>query len=513
MNGQVLGDRYEIQQQLGKKAGRRTLLARDLLTGEMVVVKLLSFSSDFEWDDLKLFEREAETLKKIAHPSIPRYLDYFEVNSSNIKGFALVQTYIPAQTLEQYIKAGRTFTEAEVKQIAKALLKILIYLHEQKPPTIHRDIKPSNILLTNRSGNSVGQIYLVDFGSVQTVAAGEGGTMTVVGTYGYMPPEQFGGRTVPASDLYSLGATLIYLVTGTQPADLPQKDLRIQFEQAAILSSTFTEWLKWMSEPRLERRLSSAREALAALEHPLLLQHPYPKEMHLTDWIRGTWYWNGYYWISKVQEQQTQVVPQKFNRTQESGRHSLTMKMTKPAGSKIILEKDENSLDILIPPTGFQPSMTFMVLFAISWNSFILFWTINALAAPFPANIPFALFSLPFWGAGFQMLSWILFPLFRRTRLRLNQEKIAFSWDFFGLKFNRVASARTQHITKLVYLPKTFTTNSEGNRVEIPPQLIIWAGVHKYQLGGSHGPIKSEPEIEWLAHELSNWLGLPLTQD
>ncbi|MGH8002826.1 MAG: serine/threonine protein kinase, partial [Brasilonema sp.] len=70
MNGQVLGDRYEVQQQLGKKAGRRTLLARDLLTAEMVVVKLLSFNSDFEWDSLKLFEREAETLKKIAHPSI-----------------------------------------------------------------------------------------------------------------------------------------------------------------------------------------------------------------------------------------------------------------------------------------------------------------------------------------------------------------------------------------------------------------------------------------------------------
>jgi serine/threonine protein kinase len=508
MNDQVLGDRYEIQQQLGKKAGRRTLLARDLVTGEMVVVKLLSFSSDFEWEDLKLFEREAETLKKIAHPSIPRYLDYFEINSSNIKGFALVQTYIPAQTLDEYIKAGRTFTEAEVKQIAKALLTILIYLHEHKPPTIHRDIKPSNILLTNRSGNSVGQIYLVDFGSVQTVAASEGGTMTVVGTYGYMPPEQFGGRTVPASDLYSLGATLIYLVTGTQPADLPQKDLRIQFEQAAILSPILTEWLRWMIEPSLERRLSSAREALAALEHPLLLQQQHSEQINLTDRKRGIWYWDGQHWTSKDQE-----ILQKLNTKSESGRHNLTLKMTKPAGSTITLKKDESSFDILIPPTGFQPSMTFMVLFAISWNSFILFWTISALTAPFPINIPFALFSLPFWGAGFQMLSWILFPLFRRTRLRLNREKIAFIWDFFGLKFNRVASAPTQDITKLVYLPKTFKTDSHGNRVEILPQLIIWAGVHKYQLGGAHGCLKSEPEIEWLAHELSDWLGLPLTQE
>lgn len=117
-------------------------------------------------------------------------------------------------------------------------------------------------MLTNRSGNCVGKLYLVDFGSVQTVAAFEGGTMTVVGTYGYMPPEQFGGRTVAASDLYSLGATLIYLVTGTHPADLPQKDFQIQFEQAANLSPALSDWLKWMTEPSLDRRLSSANEAL-----------------------------------------------------------------------------------------------------------------------------------------------------------------------------------------------------------------------------------------------------------
>ncbi|TAF20571.1 MAG: serine/threonine protein kinase, partial [Nostocales cyanobacterium] len=167
VNGQVLGDRYEVQQQLGKKSGRRTLLTRDLVTGDLVILKLLAFGSDFEWDDLKLFEREAQTLKSLSHPSIPQYLDYFEVKSSKYQGFALVQTYIPAQTLDQHLQAGRTFTEADVKEIAKAVLEILVYLHELHPPVIHRDIKPSNILLTERSGNSVGKVYLVDFGSVQ----------------------------------------------------------------------------------------------------------------------------------------------------------------------------------------------------------------------------------------------------------------------------------------------------------------------------------------------------------
>ncbi len=196
---QILGDRYEVQQQLAKKAGRRTLLARDLETQELVVVKLLTFGSDFEWNDLKLFEREAETLKALTHPCIPRYLNFFELDSANGKGFALVQTYVAGKSLEEHLKAGRTFSEAEIKQLAKALLSILIYLHGQKPPVIHRDIKPSNILLTARSGDSAAQVYLVDFGSVQTLAAREGGTMTIVGTYGYMPPEQFGdGGQAPA---------------------------------------------------------------------------------------------------------------------------------------------------------------------------------------------------------------------------------------------------------------------------------------------------------------------------
>ncbi|MEC4817039.1 MAG: serine/threonine-protein kinase [Scytonema sp. PMC 1069.18] len=513
MNGQVLSERYEIQQQLGKKAGRRTLLARDLLTGELVVVKLLSFSSDFEWDDLKLFEREAETLKTLSHPSIPCYLDYFEINSSHIKGFALVQTYIPAKSLEEYINAGRTFTEAEVIQIAKAILKILIYLHGHKPPTIHRDIKPSNILLTNRSGNSVGRIYVVDFGSVQTAASGDGGTMTVVGTYGYMPPEQFGGRTVSASDLYSLGATLIYLVTGRHPADLPQKDFRIQFEDAANLSPAFTKWLQWMTQPSLERRLNSASQALSALQHPLLLHEPHPQEITLTDWIQENWYWDGKNWQSKALQQHANKLVQKPHRSGETLSSSLTLKVSKPTGTKIKLTKDEDLLEIITPPPGFQPSMAFMVLFAIAWNSFILFWTINALAAPFPANIPFALFSLPFWGAGFQMMAGILFPLFRRSLLHLDRFSIRFMWDFLGFKFNRAPKTATQDITKLVYIPKTLTTDSEGNRFEVSSQLILWAGVHKYQIGGRRGLTESEPEIEWLAHELSSWLGVPITRD
>jgi serine/threonine protein kinase len=462
MIGEIFKARYKIEQQLGKKAGRRTLLAKDVVTSELVVVKLLAFSSDFEWDDLKLFEREAETLKSLSHPLIPRYVDYFEVNTPNIKGFALVQSYIPAQTLEQYLQSGRTFTETEVKQVAKTVLEILIYLHELYPPVIHRDLKPSNILLGERSGNSVGQVYLVDFGSVQTVLATEGGTRTVVGTYGYMPPEQFGGRTVTSSDLYSLGATLIYLVTGTHPADLPQKDFRIQFESVVGLSSGFTRWLKVMVEPQLEGRFNSARVALQALEE------------------------------SKAP---TNI--------------SSSLVSTQPVGSRIKLTKNWQKLEIFIPPLGFQPSMVFTGLFAIAWNAFILFWTIGALSAPFPVNLPFALFSLPFWGVGSFMVYTLLLNLLGNIRLHLDDQKISFSQELFGFKFYRPRPAPRSSISKLVYTKKHWTKDAEGSRTEVPAQLEIWAGVQKYQLGNSSA-IQSEAELEWLAHELSDWLDMPI---
>ncbi|MEA5516124.1 serine/threonine-protein kinase [Nodularia sp. UHCC 0506] len=461
--GDSFASRYEVQQLLGKKSGRRSLLARDQVTGELVVIKLLSFNSDFEWDDLKLFEREAKTLKSLSHPAIPRYLDYFDVNSPNIKGFALVQSYISAQTLEQYLQTGRTFTEAEVKQVATALLEILIYLHGLHPPVIHRDLKPSNILLGERSGNSVGQVYLVDFGSVQTVLAAEAGTRTVVGTYGYMPPEQFGARTVPASDLYSLGATLIYLITGNHPADLPQKDFRIQFEQVAHLSPGLTRWLQWMTEPSLERRPSSAAAALKALNESEL------------------------------------KIPYAIN-------------IVKPLGSKIQLKRNSDYLEILIPPVGFKPSMLFTGLFAIFWNFFILFWTIGALSAPFPFNLPFALFSLPFWGAGFFMISTLLMGLFGNIRLTLDDQQIALRYELLGLKFYRPRPSPKESITKLVYIPRHITKNSDGDKTIVAAQLEIWAGVQKYHLGINSSAIQSEAELEWLSHELSDWLGMEITR-
>lgn len=267
---QILQNRYQIQRQLGNNGVRQTWLATDLqatdVDNSLVVVKLLAFGGTVQWDDLKLFEREAQILKQLNYPRIPRYLDYFCVDDRTL-WFGLVQEYIPGESLKEQLNAGKRFSQKQVRKIAVEILKILMYLHELNPTVLHRDIKPSNLIWGENN-----HIYLVDFGAVQDKAAKEGVTFTVVGTYGYAPMEQFGGRAVPASDLYALGASLIHLLTGTAPSDLPVQELRIQFTDRVNLNSGFVSWLQKLLEPAPEQRFATAREALEALNNGLALK-------------------------------------------------------------------------------------------------------------------------------------------------------------------------------------------------------------------------------------------------
>jgi serine/threonine protein kinase len=442
MSSKILAERYELQRQLGKQTGRQTLLARDLQTRKLVVIKQLFLGSDFEWQDLKLFEREAETLKTLDHPAIPRYLDYVEIDEHDSKGFALVQTYVKGKTLEEHLKAGRTFSEIEVKELAKSLLAILSYLHKQNPPVIHRDIKPSNILLHSRSGNSVGQIYLVDFGSVQNQAAKFGGTITVVGTYGYMAPEQFGGRSVPASDLYGLGATLIYLVTGLHPTELPQQDLRIQFaDRVTHLNPNLIDWLEWMTEPSLGKRLSSAKEAWRSLKNPRPLKK--------------------------------------------------TPMVLEPSGSDIRLIENSEFIEIVIPPEGVSFGLITLFSAAVAANLTLLVRFVHG-------GIDAQLFSIA-GSLSVAVAVMFLFSTFRKLRLRIDRQQISSTSHLLGLKWNySIEPSPTQDICQL-----------EIEQIESKvSQIVIQAGNQKYKLGVKQG--LSESEIEWLATELSQWLGVKI---
>lgn len=260
----ICQNRYQLIQQLGENQGRQTWLASDLSHQNQVVVKLLAFSPQMEWEQLKLFEREAEVLQGLDHPKIPKYRDYFSLEKEEGDGlcwFGLVQDFIPGISLQQLITQGKKFTESQIKDIATQVLEILIYLHELAPPILHRDIKPSNLLLGEDN-----QIYLLDFGAVQNQGAVEGVTFTVVGTTGYAPLEQFWGKAVPASDLYALGATIIHLLTGISPTDLPQEKLRIKFADRVSVNRAFVKWVEGMTEPDPHQRYQTALSALEDLK-------------------------------------------------------------------------------------------------------------------------------------------------------------------------------------------------------------------------------------------------------
>ncbi|MEL4895179.1 serine/threonine protein kinase [Crocosphaera sp. Alani8] len=263
---QIFCDRYQLSQCLANNAGRQTWLAKDIISSQnqSVIVKLLAFHPEMHWDDYKLFEREGDVLKQLNHPKIPNYKDYFTIEKNteaSLCWFGLVQDYIPGKTLQQVLEEGEHLTEEQVNNIAVQVLEILQYLHNFESPILHRDIKPSNLILTEDE-----EIYLVDFGAVQNAAAIEGVTFTVVGTTGYAPLEQLWGKAVPASDLYGLGATLIHLLTGVSPVNLPQDNLKIQFSDRLSIDTFFVKWIERLIDPDLNTRFKSAKEALISLE-------------------------------------------------------------------------------------------------------------------------------------------------------------------------------------------------------------------------------------------------------
>ncbi|MDE5091143.1 MAG: serine/threonine-protein kinase [Trichodesmium sp. St18_bin3_1_1] len=269
----ILRDRYKIIKPIGKGGFGVTFLAKDIsLPGAPIcVIKELRPSST-KASELemarKLFQREAETLGKIGHhPQVPRLLDYFEWK----KRFHLVQEYVSGLTLKQEVKKQGIFTEEQGKKFLIEVLSVIDYIHTQG--VIHRDIKPTNIIRRSEDGHLV----LIDFGAVkdhvnQTYISGGTGetafTNISIGTSGFAPPEQVLLRPVYASDIYALGVTTIFLLTGKTPNNLGYNQVNgeILWHSQVNVSDMFREILKKMLEVSVEYRFQSAEELLAALK-------------------------------------------------------------------------------------------------------------------------------------------------------------------------------------------------------------------------------------------------------
>lgn len=210
----VLQNRYEIIKILGVGGMGAVYLARDRrfsgVTKPCAVKEMISSAPDPRLRQISItnFEREANILASLSHPSIPKIFDYFSEEDRSY----LVLEFIDGKDLEAILQESTTFLpEEQVLEWALQICEVLSYLHEHQPnPIVFRDLKPSNIMLNKSS-----LIVLIDFGIAKAFETGKKGTM--IGTEGYSPPEQYRGVAGPQGDIYALGATLHHLLTKRDP--------------------------------------------------------------------------------------------------------------------------------------------------------------------------------------------------------------------------------------------------------------------------------------------------------
>ncbi len=251
---------YQIVRELGRnrEGGRISYLAECQDTQQQVVIKQFRFAQEASWQGFKTYEREIQILQEIDHPRIPQYLDSLETDD----GFCMVQEYKDAPSLA----TKKSFTPQEIKQITISILEILVDLQQRIPPIMHRDIKPENILVDQDN-----QAYLIDFGLARVHDQELAMSSVIAGTPGFMPPEELFNRPLTkASDLYSVGAMAIALITHTPASQLSNLiDDNYQFQFRHLLTGInpdFISWLNKMIAPSLTDRFTNAQAALNELK-------------------------------------------------------------------------------------------------------------------------------------------------------------------------------------------------------------------------------------------------------
>lgn len=213
--GTTLQGRYRLIRALGSGGFSIVYMAEDLrLAGRLVAVKE---NQDTSSSAVRAFQQEAQLLARLQHSNLPRVTDHF----TEASGYQyLVMDYVAGENLDDLVKRQGRLDEPTALAMLREVIGAVAYLHQQQPPIIHRDIKPSNLIRRQTDG----RVILVDFGIAKQQVAG-GGTLTAARavTPGFAPPEQYYGRTDTRSDVYSLGATLYYLLTGAVPPEAPAR--------------------------------------------------------------------------------------------------------------------------------------------------------------------------------------------------------------------------------------------------------------------------------------------------
>jgi len=253
---------YQVLRTLGQGGMGTTYLARDA-ADEIAAMPQLLVLKQMNADMVKiakaqeLFEREAYTLKSLNHPGIPKYYDFFVEDGKKYLAMELIH----GQDLEKRVYTTGPVTPTQAIAWMIQTCDILDYLHSQSPPLIHRDIKPANLMVRS----SVNRIVLLDFGAVKEIGTAPG---TRIGAEGYCAPEQERGQPLTQSDLYAIGPTLIFLLTGENPFKYyRQRGRNYRFDVAKVptISSQLRDVIDRVTEPLPRDRYQTAKELAAAL--------------------------------------------------------------------------------------------------------------------------------------------------------------------------------------------------------------------------------------------------------
>lgn len=213
--GTIIDGKYEVLREVGRGGMSIVYLAMDLRINKQWAIKVLSKNGvqDFEIVKQGLIA-EANLLKKMDHPNLPRIIDLIDTDDS----FIIIMDYIEGESLNHILDQYGAQPEEKVLKWAKQLCDVLGYLHTRTPAIIYRDMKPANVMLRPN-----GSITLIDFGIAREFKETNLADTTCLGTRGYAAPEQFGGmgQTDARTDIYCLGVTLYNLVTNLNPAEPP----------------------------------------------------------------------------------------------------------------------------------------------------------------------------------------------------------------------------------------------------------------------------------------------------
>jgi serine/threonine protein kinase len=253
----ILQDHYVLIGPLGQGGMGTVFMAQDTsLFNRLCVVKKLrldGFNDRDKQKAMEFFQREAKILSELKHPNVVHIQAYFQEHGN----YYLVMEYVEGNNLQQLLKKrGTPFTEEQVIQWTTTILNVLNYLHNHEPPVIYRDIKPSNIMLDTVNG-----IKLVDFGIARPYTENSENTHVVSG--GYSPPEQYWGAADPRSDIYALGATMYYLLTGHEPIALQSCSPKLHnvkvsdfIDKIVQRATTQDVWLRYQSAAEMLEALS-----------------------------------------------------------------------------------------------------------------------------------------------------------------------------------------------------------------------------------------------------------------